>query len=98
MNAYAEIMQQYALGALAVALSFTAQGQSDTSKPKERTALKYNLNASGSHFFQVTFANQTWVRYTESNPGTTRFSKSSPDIFDIGLRRTRIQMFGQLND
>ncbi len=66
--------------------------------PKEKSALKFNLNEDGSHFFQATFLNQTWVRWNESNEGTTLFNKYSPSTFDIGLRRTRIQMFGQITD
>ena len=36
----------------------------------EKDALKININESGSHFFQATFLNQTWLRYNQSNPGT----------------------------
>jgi hypothetical protein len=64
----------------------------------EKTALKFNINADGSHFIQATFLNQTWVRFNESNPGTTQFQKNTPTTFDIGLRRTRLQLFGQIND
>ena len=65
---------------------------------KEKSNLKFNLNEDGSHFFQVTFMNQTWLRYNESNDGTTQFNKSAPSTFDIGLRRTRVQMFGQITN
>lgn len=64
----------------------------------EKNALKFNLNSDGSHYFQATFLNQTWVRYNESNPGTLQFQKTAPSTFDIGLRRTRIQLYGQIND
>ena len=84
------------------ALSFAQK--SDTVKLEiqktvpDKTALKFNLNADGSHYFQATFLNQTWVRFNESNDGTTLFQKNSPTTFDIGLRRTRIQLFGQMTD
>lgn len=65
---------------------------------KSKNALKYNLNESGSHFFQVTFLNQTWLRYNENNDSSTVFNKLEPSTTDIGLRRTRIQLFGQIND
>jgi hypothetical protein len=65
---------------------------------KDKNALKFNLNEEGTHYFQVTFMNQTWLRYNESNDGTTLFNKNAPTTFDIGLRRTRIQMFGQITD
>jgi hypothetical protein len=61
-------------------------------------ALKMSLNEDGSHWFQVTFLNQTWVRWDQSNPGTTVLGKDAPSTFDIGLRRTRMQMYGQVTD
>lgn len=65
---------------------------------KERNALKFNLNDSGTHYFQVTFLNQVWLRYNQSNPGSTIDNQSQSSTSDIGLRRTRIQMFGQITD
>ncbi|THU39190.1 hypothetical protein FAM09_11785 [Niastella caeni] len=64
----------------------------------EKDALKFNLNESGSHYFQFTVMNQTWVRFNENNPYTTVENKLTDNSFDIGLRRTRIQAFGQLTD
>lgn len=64
----------------------------------EKNELKYNLNESGSHFFKVTFLNQTWLRFNQSNPGTTVIQEPQDNTFDIGLRRTRIQLFGQISD
>lgn len=66
--------------------------------PKDKDALKFNLNEGGNHYFQVTFMNQAWFRYNESNPGTKMDGVSQSQTFDIGLRRTRIQMFGQITD
>ncbi|WP_080058725.1 hypothetical protein [Spirosoma aerolatum] len=70
----------------------------DTTKSPETNELKYNLNASGSRFFKVTFLNQSWLRFNQSNPGTTVVSEPNDNTFDIGLRRTRIQLFGQISD
>lgn len=64
----------------------------------DKTALKFNLSADGSRYFQATFLNQTWIRFNESNDGTTLFQKKAPTTFDIGLRRTRIQLFGQITN
>lgn len=58
--------------------------------------LKFNLNEDGSLYFQTTFLNQTWLRFNESNPGTMVNGEKSDQTLDIGLRRTRIQMFGQI--
>lgn len=66
--------------------------------PAEKNELKYNLNTTGSHFVKVTLLNQTWLRLNQSNPGTTVIQEPRSSTFDIGLRRTRIQLFGQLND
>ena len=70
---------------------------SSTPKP-DKSGLKFELNASGSHYFQATLLNQTWLRYTENNEGSTRFNHAERNTFDIGLRRTRIQLFGQITD
>ena len=80
----------------------TEQTAIQTSVVKKSAAddkpIKFNLNEDGSHYFQATFLNQTWVRYNESNPGTTVQGEAADRTFDIGLRRTRIQMFGQISD
>ena len=66
------------------------------SKPTEKNNLRFDLSADGKRFFQFTFLNQSWMRYNESNPGTTLFGKPTDNTFDIGLRRTRIQLYGQI--
>jgi hypothetical protein len=81
-------------------LSVSAWSQTpDTLKKQpEKNALKFNINESGSHYFQAIFMNQTWIRYSEMNPGTLRFGQPVANTFDIGLRRTRIQLYGQVSD
>lgn len=73
-----------------------------TKKPQpllaDKNELKYSLNESGSHFFKMTVLNQTWLRLNQSNPGTTVIGEPKNQTFDIGLRRTRIQLYGQIND
>ncbi|OQP58165.1 hypothetical protein A3860_07520 [Niastella vici] len=75
-----------------------SNGVPPTSTTAEKEALQFNLNADGSHYFQFTVMNQTWVRFNENNPGTTVENKLKDNSFDIGLRRTRFQAFGQLTD
>lgn len=65
---------------------------------KDKNSLKFNLNNDGTRYFQITFLNQTWLRYNQNNDSTTVFNKIQDQTFDIGLRRTRIQMFGQITD
>ena len=60
--------------------------------------MKLKLNDDGSHYLKLTFLNQIWLRYNDSNPGTTVMGEPASNTFDIGLRRTRIQFFGQLTD
>lgn len=56
------------------------------------------LNNDSTHFIKSTFVNQTWVRYNQNNPGSTVYGTLEKNTFDVGLRRTRIQMFGQITD
>jgi hypothetical protein len=80
-----------------ILVSFAGVFAQSTKKP-DKDALKFNLNEEGTHYFQVTFLNQTWLRYNESNPGTTIEGVSKANSFDMGLRRTRIQVLGQISD
>lgn len=64
----------------------------------ELQEMKLKLNEEGSHYIKGTFLNQIWVRYNQSNPGTLVLGESTDQTVDIGLRRTRIQFFGQLTD
>jgi hypothetical protein len=83
---------------LIAACSVAAQPKGDSAQRAPVPELKLSLNANGTHYFKITFMNQAWIRFNESNEGTTQFGKDAPTTFDIGLRRTRIQMFGQVTD
>lgn len=78
------------------------QAQLTDSLPKksgqEIPPLRYNLSQDGKCYFQATFLNQTWLRLNESNPGTTIEGLPAGHSIDIGLRRTRIQLFGQISE
>lgn len=63
-----------------------------------KNALVFPLNDSGNYYIQATFLNQVWLRVNENNPGTLIQNKPQTSTFDIGLRRTRMQLFGQLNN
>ncbi|MFM9840653.1 MAG: hypothetical protein ACKVOQ_20465 [Cyclobacteriaceae bacterium] len=65
---------------------------------KELEELRLKLNEDGSHYIKATLLNQVWLRYNESNPGTTVLTDPTSETFDIGLRRTRLQMYGQITD
>lgn len=60
--------------------------------------MRVKLNEGGSHYIKATFLNQVWLRYNESNPGTVVLGEPTKETFDIGLRRTRFQFYGQITD
>jgi hypothetical protein len=84
--------------ALLVLTSSTVLAQTRASDDNTKNDIRYNLNNSGSHYVKVTFTNQTWLRLNDNNPGTTVLSDPENQTFDIGLRRTRMQLFGQITD
>jgi len=59
---------------------------------------KLALNEDASHYVKLTLANQVWLRYNQSNPGTQVNGFTRPHTFDAGIRRFRIQFYGQLTD
>jgi hypothetical protein len=73
-------------------------GVAPSSDADTRSDIRYPLNPSGSHYIKATFLNQTWLRLNNSNPGTTVMGDPRSQTFDVGLRRTRMQLFGQLTD
>jgi hypothetical protein len=91
-------------------LSFTLSAQTpiDTSRattplppkeaPKEKGDLRANLNESGTHFVRFTMLMQVWARYNESNPGTAVNGHLESSTTDIGIRRARFQLMGQVTD
>ncbi|HTE30075.1 MAG TPA: hypothetical protein VK666_06860, partial [Chryseolinea sp.] len=74
------------------------QSPAPTQSPAPIEELRLKLNEDGSHYLKWTFLNQVWLRYNDSNPGTTVLGDPASQTFDIGLRRTRIQFYGQLTD
>ena len=64
----------------------------------EKEGIIYKINDDGSHYLQATVLNQTWVRLNQNNSGTMVDGIAQNNTFDIGLRRTRMQVFGQVTD
>jgi hypothetical protein len=87
-------MKNILIGGMMFLVISSAFGQSSP----EIKEMKLKLNESGSHFLKWTFSNQVWVRFNDSNPGTTVMGEAVDKTVDIGLRRTRVQFFGQLTD
>lgn len=88
-------MKKFIASLVLLCVNYFMQAQD---KPKEFTELKLNLNESGSHYIKGTFLNQVWLRYDQSNPGTMVLGEPRSETFDIGLRRTRFQLYGQMTD
>jgi hypothetical protein len=84
--------------ALLCCVFFQAHSQNNPEPKKELDELRLKLNEDGSHYIKATFSNQVWLRFNQSNPGTLVLGDPAKQTFDIGLRRTRMQLFGQLTD
>lgn len=78
-------------GLLVMAVVFPLRAQTD----KE---VKLFLNPEQTHWVKGTGLGQIWVRYTDLNPGSTIFGTPKNETFDVGLRRVRYQVMGQLTD
>lgn len=93
-------MKKNIIASLFIGLLFTSSlsAQQNAGTTPEKKELKYNLNEDGSHFVKLTFLSQVWLRYNQSNPGSTVFGTPKESTIDIGLRRTRLQLYGQITD
>lgn len=60
--------------------------------------LKLFLNEEKTRYIKGTGLGQIWVRYTDFNPGSTVFGTPQDQAFDVGLRRVRYQVMGQITD
>lgn len=75
--------------------AFTLAFSAGVQMTKDRKIL---LNEDGSQYLKFTMAAQVWARNTNLNPGSTINGYTSNNYSDIGIRRMRIQMFGQIAD
>jgi len=79
----------FVLAGMSACLSADAQGFKDG---------KLWLNEDGSNYFKFTLMSQAWLRYTDMNPGSTIGGYEKGSYTDIGIRRARIQAYGQIAD
>lgn len=79
-------------------LSVFAQKATNPDDVDDKKDLRFNFNKSGTHYVKFTITNQVWVRFNESNPGTQVNALDKPYQFDIGIRRLRFQVIGQLHE
>ena len=62
-----------------------------------KDGLKTYLSPDSSLFLKLNFVAQTWLRFNESNPGTTVNGELAPQTTDVGLRRVRFVLSGQIS-
>ncbi len=65
---------------------------------KSTDPFKWNLNGDGSQYLKFGFLNQVQLRYEQNNPGSLIQGQPVDDTTDVGLRRTRLILQGQLTD
>lgn len=63
-----------------------------------KDGLKFYLSKDSVSWLKATLVLQNWVRYTENNLGTTINTYSQKETFDLGIRRMRMQLFGNVTD
>lgn len=61
-----------------------------------KDGLKIFLNDDSTRYIQGTGLAQIWLRYNDNNPGSTVFGTSKKESYDVGLRRVRYQVMGQV--
>ncbi|MBK9733642.1 MAG: hypothetical protein IPO92_01220 [Saprospiraceae bacterium] len=59
---------------------------------------KLLLDDTGNHYLKISFVSQFWLRSGSYNPGSTSFGFSKKSGTDIGIRRFRMLLFGQLTE
>jgi hypothetical protein len=97
-------MMKIKIGIIFALLLIGISGYSQNQKPvnpddvDDKKDLRFNFNKSGTHYVKFTITNQVWVRFNESNPGTQVNNVDKPQTFDIGIRRLRFQIIGQLHE
>lgn len=91
---------QYMIIALCVSmLGTTMTFAQNTDSLSSKTGYKgITFEVQKGKTLRLGFTNQIWVRYTQANPGTTVYGDPQKNIFDIGLRRTRIVLTGSPHD
>jgi len=89
-------------GLAAIIMCWSANAQEQAIVPKSENNFlkdrKFYLNEDGSNYVKFTFLAQAWLRSADYNPGTTINGVEKGSGTDIGIRRYRVQLFGQLTD
>lgn len=59
---------------------------------------KIYLNETGENYLKFSLLTQVWLRQQQYNPGTTVNGTPKENAMDIGIRRLRLQLYGQIAD
>ncbi len=78
---------------ISISLISTAQ----TLNQRFKDGLKIYLNDDSTRYIQGTGLAQIWFRYNDNNPGSAIFGTPKKETFDVGLRRVRYQVMGQVS-
>lgn len=80
---------------IAICISINTMAQLPSVRFKD--GLKIYLNDDSTRYIQGTGLAQVWVRYNDNNPGSTIYGTPKKETFDVGLRRVRYQVMGQIS-
>jgi len=80
---------------IAICISVSTIAQSPSARFKD--GLKIYLNDDSTKYIQGTGLAQIWLRYNDNNPGSTIYGSPKKETFDVGLRRVRYQIMGQVS-
>lgn len=75
-----------------------AAAAAPTLKDSYGKGIRVNLSEDGKSYFRFMTWHQIWARYQQFNPNSTVNGQPADAGTDIGLRRSRVLMFGQLHD
>lgn len=81
---------------LSLALALAAGGVFAQGTSEYGNGLRWNLNAEGDRYIRAITWAQVWTRVIENNPHTTVDGVDSPWTTDVGLRRVRLLLYGQV--
>jgi hypothetical protein len=68
-----------------------------SAQQKKNKELKFYLSSDSTLYVKGTGLAQIWVRYNENNPGSTVYGTPKSSSFDVGIRRARYQVMGQIS-
>ncbi len=87
----------FILGAfLSLGISTVSAQSTPTPGQRFKDGLKIYLSDDSTRYVQGTGLSQIWLRYNDNNPGSTVSGTPKKDAFDVGLRRVRFQVMGQV--